>query len=112
MAQQFDDQGVHLTPTAGKMLVEAILMTAEAFFVAEILDLTKEDTEMISVEVASGSTDKGKKYTDERKAQGLENRIINLESEFQNKRTADNLMMARIREELDLVTNIKRRIGL
>jgi hypothetical protein len=36
MAQQCDSDGVHLTPTAGKMFVEAILMTAEAFFNAEV----------------------------------------------------------------------------
>ena len=105
MAQQFESDGVHLTPTAGKMFVEAILMTAEAFFNAESIDLT-DDVDMITAEGATGSD--LTKYAKTRQAQGIENRIISLESEVRSRKEVDNLMMARVREELDLVTNTKK----
>jgi hypothetical protein len=50
MAQQLNDQGVHLTRISGKMFVDTILMTAEAFLIAENIDFTMEDSEMSSVQ--------------------------------------------------------------
>lgn len=105
MAQQFESDGVHLTATAGKMFVEAILMTAENFFNAENIDLTN-DVDMEIVEGASG-TAVGKNLKI-RQDQALENRIISLEAEVRDRKELDNLMMARVREELDLVSNTKK----
>ena len=110
MSQQFDEQGVHLTPPAGKVFVEAMLMMADAFDKAENVDLTREDVEMGSSEGASGSGSAGvpSKASKEIRTQGIENRVISLENEVRERRLVDNLMMARMREELDLVTNIKK----
>ena len=105
MAQQFESDGVHLTATAGKMFVEAILMTAETFFNAENIDLTN-DVEMEIVEGASG-TAVGKNLKI-RQDQALENRIISLEAEVRDRKELDKLMMARVREELDMVSNTKK----
>ena len=105
MAQQFDSDGVHLTATAGKMFVEAILMTAEAFFNAENIDLTN-DVDMGTVEGASGSAVGS--HAKARQAQALENRLISLEAEVRDRKEIDNLMMARVREELDMATNTKK----
>jgi hypothetical protein len=104
MAQQFESDGVHLTSTAGKMFVEAILMTAEAFFCSESIDLTKDEVDTIEGATGSELT----KYARVRQTQGLENRMISLESEVRNRTAVDNLMMARVREELNLVTNTKK----
>ena len=43
-----------------------------------------------------------------RQDQALENRIISLEAEVRDRKELDNLMMARVREELDLVSNTKK----
>ena len=107
MSQQFDKDGVHLTPAAGRMFIEAILMTAETFYNAEHIDLTNE-VEMGTVEGATGSADDISKHVKTKHAQGIENRVISLESEVRTRKAADNLMMARVREELDLVTNSKK----
>ena len=107
MAQQFDTDGVHLTPAAGKIFVESILMMAEAFFKAESIDLTM-DVEMDPVEGVSGTGVGLPKQANARQTQGLENRVISLESEVRERKEVDNLMMARVREELDMATNIKK----
>ena len=108
MAQQFIDDGVHLTPAAGRMVVDAILLTAEAFYTAETVDLTENDKEMVetveegkvnSNEVASGS---------KKMHPGLEQRLSTLENDVKNRRFNDNLLMARTREELDYISNSKK----
>jgi hypothetical protein len=45
--QFFEQDVVHLTPTAGKNLIDTILYNAEEFFNAQLIDL---DTEMEVVE--------------------------------------------------------------
>ena len=85
---------------------------------------SNEDIVMGSVEGASGSAEGSTKQvksrdgagsavgiskaTKDMKNQGVENRLISLESEVRARREVDNLMMARVREELDLVTNVKK----
>ena len=101
MAQQFDDKGVHLTPTAGKMFIEAILMTAEAYFKAESVDLTKEDEFKSSEASGSGLSTRNQ-------SEAHESRLNCLESDVRRRRFMDNLMMARVREELDAITNTKK----
>jgi hypothetical protein len=49
---------------------------------------------MVLVKVASGSAERLSKYSKERKAQDLENRLISLESEVQNRKAVDNIMLA------------------
>ena len=97
------------------MFVDAILTFAETFERAQNIDLTKGDVEMGAGEGASGSgSGSGPTEVEPTKAgkeirmQGLENRLINLEHEILERRMVDNLMMARVREELDLVANNKK----
>ncbi len=107
MAQQFNDRDMHLMSAAQKMFVQAILMTTEAFFKAENVDLLKDDEEMTAEEGGSGHTLGKKPDAKEKKDQVRESRINSLKIEVQKKRFMDNLMMARVCKELDSITNSK-----
>jgi hypothetical protein len=85
-SQQFDQDGIHLTPAAGKIFVEAILEASEKIFRSEVVDLEMDET-----------------ITDE--APALANRLSRLENEVEERRWNDNLIFARTREELDTIAN-------
>jgi hypothetical protein len=87
-SQQFDEDGVHLTPDAGKLFVGSILEAADKIFSADYVDLAKDD-----------------KSKPEAPEFNLENRLKRLESEVEERRWYDNLLFARTREELDTISN-------
>ena len=82
--QQFESDGIHLTPDAGYIFVESILKTSEEIFEAANVD----DEDQPRTE---GAQDVG----------GL---VSVLKARFE----ADNLMFARIREEIDSTANRTR----
>ena len=98
-SQQFDEQGVHLTPSSGKIFVEEILRLSENFFDSEQVDISM-DIDGDGVNGAGLETGEGL----ENKVKKLEMRLKALESRKED----DNLMMARIREELDAISNAKK----
>ena len=79
--QQFDKDGIHLTPDAGTIFIEAILKTSEEIFVAINLD---DD--------------------DQGGVQDLGSLVSVLKTRFES----DNLMFARMREEIDSTANRSR----
>jgi hypothetical protein len=45
MSQVFESDGVHLTPSSGKVFVNALLYNADALFNAEVINLEEQDSE-------------------------------------------------------------------
>ncbi len=87
-SQQFEQDGVHLAPAAGKIFVEAILEASEKVFKAAFVDLDKDLS--------------GPSVVLELK---LEVRLCRLKNEVEERRWYDNLIFARTREELDTIAN-------
>jgi hypothetical protein len=100
LSQQFEHDNVHLTPAAGKAFVDFILGQAEDFFDADLVEVDEDDG-MISSE--------GEEVDEA--AIRLENRLLKIESQLKSQITTNmtnNLMLARIREEVDTAANIKK----
>jgi hypothetical protein len=89
--QQFENDQVHLTPAAGKIFIEGLLTEAEKFFKAPLVDLA-EDEDDEEVQPLS--------VTDQ-----LSARLDKLENQVRTRQVKDNLIFARIREEMDTTTN-------
>ena len=87
-SQQFTTDGVHLTAASGKIFVEGILTASEDFFNAEEVDLTKDNS-----------------AKPDNKGSDVNRRITLLEEEMKARKCNDNLLFARIREELDSISN-------
>jgi len=88
-SQQFEKDGVHLTPAAGKIFVASILEEAEKIFGADFVNLGDEEDE-VGTSGAAGS---------------MEERVAKLETDTAERRWNDNLLFARTREELDTAAN-------
>jgi hypothetical protein len=88
--QQFEQDGVHLTAESGQIFIEGLLGKAEIFFSAALVNL--EDEEII-INDESSITDK------------LTQRLDRLEAQVRTRQEEDNLIFARIREEMDAATN-------
>jgi hypothetical protein len=86
-SQQFEQDGVHLTPSAGKIFVESILEASEKVFKSEFVDLDDEADGHPGSEL------------------NLDGRLRKLENEVEERRWYDNLIFARTREELDTIAN-------
>ena len=114
-AQLFDDRGVHLTPESMQIFVESLLTAAKSLFgntyhVPQI-DLTGE----MEVGQTSGSGSvktvpvmPSMEVSMEDRVSQLEKLLQELTAQTQNKSYSDNLMMARIREEIDMLINTKK----
>jgi hypothetical protein len=87
--QQFEADQVHLTEAAGKIFVEGLLTEAEKFFKAPLVDLASEPEDQPN----PTATDQ------------FEARLSKLENQVRTRQVKDNLIFARIREEMDTATN-------
>jgi len=87
--QQFERDQVHLTDAAGQIFIEGLLTGAETFFRAPLIDLDEVDDE-----AGTGS-----------RADDLERRVEALENQAKVRQDSDNLVFARLREEMDAATN-------
>ena len=108
MSQIFEQDGVHLTPTSGRVFVNALLYNADAFFSAEIVNLGDEgmDTEDDVNEV--GVVVRPKQATKDTSRADLETEIANMKDDIIRRRVDDCLVTARIREELDHLSNARK----
>jgi hypothetical protein len=100
-SQQFEGDGVHLTKSSGRILVEGILSAAESVFRASFVDFADEDHE----NEEGVNHDRGPKTSTSSQAQLFDQRLGKLEVETEERRWNDNLLFARTREELDTATN-------
>ena len=87
--QQFEADEVHLTGASGQIFLEGLLTKSEAFFAAPFVNLTTDEEEGEDTSV----TDM------------LSKRLEKLENQVKTRRNEDNIVFARIREEMDSATN-------
>jgi hypothetical protein len=109
LSQTFEKDGVHLTKDAGKCFLTIILEQAETYFDAEIVNLTENESEVeVTSEEEEETTKKSKGHSGP-SGQGFKPdanaRLDKLEAELAKRKLADNIMFARIREELDTIAN-------
>ncbi len=98
---------MHFTPSSGKVFVNTILYNADAFFNTEVVDLD-EDMEASSTEVKEGRDDLNLKEKNGKRITLVEREVANLKEDIIRQREDDCLVTARIREELDFLSNKKR----
>ena len=102
MSQMFEQDGVHFTPSSGKVFVTTMLFNADTFFNTEIVELV-EDMDTSSSKVSEDTKSKiGKRIT------LVEREVANLKEDILRRRENDCLVTARIREELDFQSNTKK----
>jgi hypothetical protein len=94
--QQFEKDGVHLTEDAGVCFIEDILSKGEKAFNSETINLAPDDPT-------------AKPHTSETPTiESTNQRIDDMVGRLTMRFDSDNLMFARIREELDSAANLKR----
>jgi len=102
-SQLFEEDLIHLTGASSKVFLEWILDLAEDFFGVEHVNLTDEESEE-----EDGEVDEQANGVTKVQVQRLERRLEILESESklqQDQNFSNNMMFARIREEIDFGTN-------
>ena len=114
-SQKFETDCVHLTKDAGWLFVDGILRAAEDFFKAEMVDLEEEQSggERMEVDENKGcekGTSKKSLIVNRpmNSTQNWEGKMHHLEEGVNRRRECDNLIFARVREELDLISNGKK----
>ena len=116
MSQKFEYDGVHLTTECGTIFVQTTLDKAEVFFDAELVNL-EDGMELMEKEIktseATGTSEEsllkkqGKPELGYRLTR-LEIKVDNMGTDIENRRFHDSLVTARIRDELDAMTNINK----
>ncbi len=99
MSQSFVTDGVHLTADSGRTFVNMLLFNSENFFETEVIDLA-EETERREPNRQQKVFEKGLK--------NLEKKLEDLNSGIFRRRFNDNLVMARLREDVDVTSNINK----
>ena len=112
-SQEFDKDGVHLTKEAGKNFVANLIEMAEAAFEAENVEVgEEEDSFMNRVAAAAKDSEKeiGKHNLQELRNESIEakNWRKNLEKMLNTRFMNDNVMFARLRDEVDSEANRKK----
>jgi hypothetical protein len=107
-SQLFEEDLIHLTGPSSKVFLEWILDLAEDFFGVDHVNLSDDEDEEEEGEVADRDNGPTKAQV-----QRLELRLTKLENESKlqhDQNFANNMMFARIREEIDLVQTRLRKI--
>ena len=114
MSQQFEEDGVHLTESSGKLFVEMTLEKAETFFKAPVIELEFGGEMEVGGEVPAPTMDgvAGGRKSAPTVSRGLDDRVKTLEAkvvamgaDIESRRFFDSLVSARTREELDTIAN-------
>jgi hypothetical protein len=95
LTQDFVDDQVHLTASSGKGFITFILSQAESFFTSTSIDLTVNSSSSIS-------------STPSPTTPSTTQRLDLLEAAFRTRNISDNLVLARLREEIDSTANKSR----
>ena len=98
--QLFDELGTHLTEAMGRQFLEAIIYNANRVYEAPVVDVEGDNLTMEVDDQAPDALGKQTKTNEDK----LNEVIANLEQRQAN----DNLVFARIREELDYLANAKK----
>jgi hypothetical protein len=105
MSQVFESDGVHLTPASRKVFINTLLFNADAFFNAEVINLEEE---MITNDIRMEEEIDTEKTKEKKRFAKLEREVANLKEDIIRRREDDCLVTARIREELDFFSNVKK----
>ena len=103
--QLFDNDGVHLTAGMGLTFLNALIYFADQIFDASVVDLEEEETAM---EIASGSDGLLPLTNKTTKPKTTEEQLMEVIADIEKRRMNDDLVFARIREELDFIVNSKK----
>ena len=111
-SQIFEEDGVHLTVSAGRNFVGNLVGMAEENFKAEHVDMEQEE-DSISKVLKLGKGSAAAHFTSsvaemKKVTSDLKKWRTNMESNLQSRFRSDNLMFARLRDEMDTETNRKR----
>jgi len=101
-SQTFEQDGVHLTGVAGIIFVEGILSQAKDFFGAETLTIDDDEMDFSSHETSDAPIPGG---SGAGSSGDLSKKLRCMEQEGNARRANDNLLFARMREELDTMSN-------
>jgi hypothetical protein len=101
-SQIFMKDGVHLTEVAGEIFIEGILSQSKAFFNAETLTLDDDDAAETMDQERSEPTPGGSGGNVD---VDIGKKMMMMEAEAKDRRSNDNLLFARMREELDTMSN-------
>ena len=104
----FESDGIHLTEAAGKVFVENLIMGAEAFFSEEIIDLEKEVTMKVVFNTEEASWVAKRISVVEKEIGQLTKEQKDKDKDAAERRIQDSLVTARMREELDYISNAKK----
>ena len=109
-SQLFIPDGVHLTPGMGLQFLNAVLYFAGQFFDASLVNLEDEaqmETEETEV-VASGSGGILQLTQNQETLKTTEEKLLEVIADMEKRRANDDLVFARIREELDFIANTRK----
>jgi molybdopterin converting factor small subunit len=102
-AQKFVDDGIHLTEESMKIFIESTLAASETFFLNSHVN---DEDEPSAMDTFSSGIIEIKSVED--RVSDLERQLFEIKNKFQEKSSSDNLMMARICEELDMFLNNRK----
>jgi hypothetical protein len=106
MSQSFIEDGIHLTPESGKTFIDMLLYNSDKFFNTEVINLEGgANKEMIHKAGGSKSTS-CEEF--ERSVQDLDKKIEELNGDIFRRRFNDSLVMAQMREDIDVMSNQKK----
>jgi hypothetical protein len=101
--QVFDTDGIHLTEASGEQFVESIL-----YYAGKIFDAQLVDEEQMEVQVESGSSNIVPLTDASREQKTTEEKLKDVLADLEKRRVNDDMMFARLREELDFIANTKK----
>ena len=103
--QVFSDDGVHLTEPSGKQFLDAILYYSKNIFEAQLVD-----EEQMEIQTTSGSTGyfTASETFNSEVERTIEEKLKEVIEDMEKRRVNDDMVFARIREELDFIANTKK----
>jgi uncharacterized membrane protein YgcG len=116
-SQVFENDGVHLTAVAGRNFLGNLIGMAEESFLADLVDIEREEEDeeedtigkVINLGKTSSHANSKVDLVDlKRVTTDLKNWRSNVERSLNSRFRSDNLMFARLRDEIDSETNRKR----
>jgi hypothetical protein len=107
-SQVFEKDGIHLTQAAGKVFVENLISGAEASFKEQVVDLEKECDRKRAINSDEASWVARRISMVEKEISELNTELKNREGVMVERKIQDSLVTARIREELDYISNAKK----
>jgi hypothetical protein len=110
MSQNFAADQVHLTIESSKAYVNGLLYHADSLFTAEVIDLvegTSKGPER-SERLARKGDSRQQELDFEKNVRSLDKKLEDLNRDIFRRRFHDSLVMARLREDLDTVSNTNK----